>query len=362
MDHRRVDTLWAHLHWLTVLGTLGSFTAAAQRLGVSKAAMSARIAELERAAGVPLVHRTTRSVRLTEAGQQLVDATRDAFDAIGTAFEGIKDLAAAPRGLLRVTAPVALARQQIVPRLPAFLRAHPEVRIQLDLSDRLVPLAQEGFDLAIRHTHAPPETHVAWTLCTTQSVLVASRAYLRRRGTPSLPAELSGHDCLHYLRPGEAPAWQLVPRGGLADAKGTVSGNAKKVSAPAGTKVSVPADTKVTVPAETKVTVPAETKVTVPVSGPFVANNSEALREAAQAGLGIALLPDFSAQAALESGKLQRVLPDWVPVGSFGEHLYAIRPYSPYVPRAVQALVAYLRETLRGGFAAGGADGEANKG
>jgi DNA-binding transcriptional LysR family regulator len=354
MDHRRVDTLWAHLHWLTVLGTLGSFTAAAQRLGVSKAAMSARIAELERAAGVPLVHRTTRSVRLTEAGQQLVDATRGAFDAIGTAFAGIKDLAAAPRGLLRLTAPVALARQQIVPRLPAFLRAHPEVRIQLDLSDRLVPLAQEGFDLAIRHTHAPPETHVAWTLCSTQSVLVASRAYLRRRGTPSLPSELSGHDCLHYLRPGEAPAWQLVPRDGLAGAKRSVPGNAKKVTAPDRTKAPVPADTKGTVP--------ADTKVTVPVSGPFVANNSEALREAAQAGLGIALLPDFSAQAALASGKLQRVLPDWVPVGSFGEHLYAIRPYSPYVPRAVQALVAYLREALRGGFAVGGAEGEANNG
>jgi DNA-binding transcriptional LysR family regulator len=314
---RRADTLWAHLHWLTVLGTLGSFTAAAQRLGVSKAAMSARIAELERAAGVPLVHRTTRSVRLTEAGQQLVDATRGAFDAIGTAFAGIKDLAAAPRGLLRLTAPVALARQQIVPRLPAFLRAHPEVRIQLDLSDRLVPLAQEGFDLAIRHTHAPPETHVAWTLCATQSVLVASRAYLRRRGTPAEPAELSVHDCLHYLRAGEAPAWQLVPRGGRAGAKPTV---------------------------------PMHAKVTVPVSGPFVANNSEALREAAQAGLGIALLPDFSAQAALEAGKLQLVLPDWVPVGSFGEHLYAIRPYSPYVPRAVQALVGYLRESLRDGF------------
>ena len=158
---------------------------------------------------------------------------------------------------------------------------------------------------------------------------MASRAYLRRRGTPSLPAELSGHDCLHYLRPGEAPAWQLVPRSGVAAAKLRVPGNAK---------------------------------VTVPVSGPFVANNSEALREAAQAGLGIALLPDFSAQAALEAGRLQRVLPDWVPVGSFGEHLYAIRPYSPYVPRAVQALVAYLREALRDGFAAGGVEGEANKG
>lgn len=307
-DTRRIETLWSHVHWLSVLGTLGSFTAAAQRLGVSKAAMSQRIADLERAAGVPLVLRTTRSVRLTEAGQQLADATGSAFAQISTAFAGIKDLAAMPRGRLRVTAPVALARQQIVPRLPAFLRAHPEVRIELDLSDRLVPLAQEGYDLAIRHSPAPPDTHVAWTLCATRSLLVASRAYLRRRGTPAEPADLAQHDCLHYLRPGEPPAWQLAPLDGAGQ------------------------------------------KITVPVSGCLAANNSEALREAALAGLGIALLPDFSAQAALRAGKLVAVLPAWQPVGSFGEQLYAIRPYSPYVPRAVQALVGFLREALAGGF------------
>lgn len=312
MDIRRIETLWSHVHWLCVLGTLGSFTAAAQRLGVSKAAMSQRITDLERAAGVPLVLRTTRSVRLTEAGQQLADATGGAFEAIGTAFAGIKDLAATPRGRLRLTAPVALARQQIVPLLPAFLRAHPEVRLDLDLSDRLVPLAQEGYDLAIRHTHAPPETHTAWALCATRSLLVASRAYLRRRGTPAEPADLAQHDCLHYLRPGDAPAWQLTPLAAGSD--------------------------------------PAP-KLTVPIGGPFAANNSEALREAALAGLGIALLPDFSAQAALRAGKLVPVLPGWQPVGSFGEQLYAIRPYSPYVPRAVQALVGFLRDALQQGFA-----------
>lgn len=325
-DTRRIETLWSHVHWLSVLGTLGSFTAAAQRLGVSKAAMSQRIADLERAAGVPLVLRTTRSVRLTEAGQQLADATGSAFAQISTAFAGIKDLAATPRGRLRVTAPVALARQQIVPRLPAFLRAHPEVRIELDLSDRLVPLAQEGFDLAIRHSPAPPETHVAWTLCHTRSLLVASRAYLRRRGTPLEPADLASHDCLHYLRPGDAPAWQLAPL--VAAAAAAAAGAAPMATA----------------------TTTAAQKLTIPVSGCFAANNSEALREAALAGLGIALLPDFSAQAALRAGKLVAVLPDWQPVGSFGEQLYAIRPYSPYVPRAVQALVGFLREALAGGF------------
>ena len=321
MDPRRIETLWSHVHWLGVLGTLGSFTAAAQRLGVSKAAMSQRITELERAAGVPLVLRTTRSVRLTEAGQQLADATAGAFESIGTAFAGIKDLAATPRGRLRLTAPVALARQQIVPLLPAFLRVHPEVRLDLDLSDRLVPLAQEGYDLAIRHTHAPPDTHSAWLLCETRSLLVASRAYLRRRGTPAEPQDLAGHDCLHYLRPGDAPAWQLAPVA-LASAAAGAGG--------AGTERTVP--------------------IAVPVAGPFAANNSEALREAALAGLGIALLPDFSAQAALRRGKLVQVLPGWRPVGSFGEHLYAIRPYSPYLPRAVQALVAWLREALKPGF------------
>jgi DNA-binding transcriptional LysR family regulator len=311
MDDRRIDTLWSHVHGLTVLGMLGSYTAAARRLGLSKAAMSQRITELERAAGVALVQRTTRSVRLTEAGQQLVDTTRGAFESIGTAFAGIRDLAATPRGLLRVTAPVALARQQLLPCLPTFLRAHPEVRIELDLSDRLVSLAQEGFDLAIRHTAAPPETHVAWRLCSTHSVLVASRAYLRRRGTPAEPADLAGHDCLHYLRPGEAPAWQLVRQGG-----GT------------------------------------PTKLTVPVAGCLAANNSEALREAALGGLGIALLPDFSAQAALRAGKLVPVLPDWQPQGSFAEQVFALRPYSAHVPRAVQALVSHLRQAFQAGFGA----------
>jgi len=308
MDMRKIETLWSHVHWLGVLGAAGSYTAAAQRLSVSKAAMSSRIAELERAAGVPLVRRTTRSVRLTEAGQQLVDATRGAFEQIARSFAGVKDLAAAPGGLLRITAPVALGRQQIVPRLPAFLRAHPDVRIELDLSDRLLSLATEGFDLAIRHTAAPPDTHVAWPLCETRSLLVATRGYLRRRGVPRAPADLVTHDCLHYLRPGDTPSWSFEPlRGGGA-------------------------------------------RASVAVKGSFAANNSEALREAALGGLGIALLPDFSAQSGLASGKLVAVLPAWRPVGAFGDKLYAIRPYSPYVPRAVQAVVEYLRSTLKGGF------------
>jgi DNA-binding transcriptional LysR family regulator len=313
VQDQKINGLWGHFHWLTVLAEQGSYTAAAQRLGVSKAAMSQRLAELEQLAGVPLVQRSTRSVRLTEAGEQLVSDTRGAFEHIAHSFERVRERAGAPSGLLRVTAPVAFSRQQLVPRLSGFFSAYPDIRIELNLSDRLSAIATEGFDLAIRHTDNPPDTHVAWALCDTRSVLVATRAYLRRRGAPAHPLELATHNCLHYPRPQARPAWTLAPRGGLAPMAGE--------------------------------------RLTVQISGSLAANNSEALRDAALSGLGIALLPDFSAQAALESGRLVQVLPDWAPVGSFAQRIYAIRPYSAQVPRAVQAFVGYLRAEWAGGFA-----------
>ena len=322
------QALWGHLHWLGVLAQQGSFTAAAARLGVSKAAVSQRIAELERAARVPLVQRTTRSVRLTEAGQRLVDQTRQPFEQIAQTFAQVRDQAEQPSGLLRVTAPVALARQQLMPLLTEFLRLHPQVRIELDMADRLRSLATEGFDLAIRHTERAPDTHVAWTLCETASVLVATRAYLRRAGTPQQPADLQQHNCLHYPRSQDMPVWTFTPRAPQAAVararKGAVVGVATGMA----------------------------TAQSVPVRGRLAANNSEALREACLAGAGIALLPDFSAQEALRKGQLVPVLGAWQVDGGFGRHLFAIRPYTAHVPRAVSALVAHLRAGWAAGFAA----------
>ncbi len=311
MASQQIEQLWSHLHWLTVLASQGSYTSAANRLGVSKAAVSQRIAELERSAGVPLVQRTTRSVRLTEAGQRLVDETRVHYDQIAQSFAGVRDSADVVRGSLRITAPVAFARQQLVPRLPDFSRRHPEVRIQLDVSDRLVSLATEGFDLAIRHSASAPETHVAWKLCKTESVLAAAPAYLREHGTPAHPDDLRGHHCLYYPRSHDTAAWTFE-RAGTRRADGH--------------------------------------RLTVPIAGPFSANNSEVLRDAALDALGIALLPDFTAAAALQAGKLVRVLPDWQPVGAFAGQLFAVRPYATHVPRVVNEFVAYLRETFKRGF------------
>jgi DNA-binding transcriptional LysR family regulator len=300
---------FADLHLLTILAHTRSYTQAARRLGVSKASVSMRVAELERTAGVALVRRTTRSVALTEAGEQLVEETRGAFERIEQSFAGIRDLAGHPRGLVRVTAPVALGRQHVVPTLAPFLRQYPEIRLELDLSDRFVNLAQEGFDLAVRHSHEPPETHVAWTLCETRSLLVASPDYLQRHGAPEHPVDLSRHQCLLYLRGHASQSWSFEREG-------------RKPGEP----------------------------VIVPVHGPLRANNSEALREAVLGGLGIGLLPDFSAGAHLVPRELVRVLPQWRPRGFFGERIFAIRPWSAHVPRAVQCLVDHLRQALAPGF------------
>jgi DNA-binding transcriptional LysR family regulator len=310
MKSKQIDALWSHVHWLGVLASMGSFTAAASRLGVSKAAVSYRIGELEQAAGVLLVRRTTRSVRLTEAGQQLVDSTSEAFGAIERSFAGVKDMADAPAGLVRVTAPVALGRQHIVPLLATFLVDHPKVRLELELSDRLSSLSHEGFDLAVRHVDTVPDTHVAWLLCQTETVLAATPAYLRQAGTPKIPNDLAEHNCLHYRRNTDTLSWSFEPERGRR----------------------------------------TKARINVAIRGTFAANNSETLRQLALDGLGIALLPDFSALQPLRAGKLVRVLPRWRSVGAFGGQIYAIRPYSAQVPRAIQAFVAYLRCELEGGF------------
>ncbi|HEY0857742.1 MAG TPA: LysR family transcriptional regulator [Albitalea sp.] len=314
MNTERTETLWSHVYLLTIIAQTGSFTRAAQRLQWSKAAVSQRMAELERAVGLTLVQRTTRSVRLTDAGQRLVDDTAQAFAHIADSLSGVREQAGQPRGLVRLTAPVALGRQHVAPTLELLFRRYPQLRIELELADRLAPLAQEGFDLAIRHVTAPPDNHIAWKLCDSRTVLVATAGYLRRRGTPAHPSELGGHDCLAYLRTG--PAQWLFEH---AD-PGRAGREPQRVS--------------------------------VAVQGPLRANNSELLRDAVLSGLGIAQLPDFSAGAALRAGRLREVMPAWRPVGFFGDAIYAIRPWSPTTPRAVQVLVEHLRHALSGGFGA----------
>jgi DNA-binding transcriptional LysR family regulator len=151
---------------------------------------------------------------------------------------------------------------------------------------------------------------VAWALAATRSLLVASTDYLAAHGSPATRQDLAAHRCVHYPRTQGAMAWSFVPADTVTEAVRTV----------------------------------------VPVAGGFAANNSEMLRDAAMAGLGIALVPDFSAQSGLASGHLREVLPGWRPVDAFGEHLFAIRPYASHVPRAVAVFVEFLRASFAVGF------------
>lgn len=311
MPKVEIERLWTHVHWLAILAEQGTYTAAAIRLGVSKSAVSQRIVELEKATGLSLVQRTTRSVRLTDAGNALVRDVRSAYEQISRSFSDVRDSAGVARGLLRLTAPVAFARQQLVPVLAGFFNDYPEVRVQLDVSDQISAIASEGFDLAVRHSNQIPDTHVAWKLCATHSVLVATRSYLDKFGEPKRPEDLAEHNCLYYPRGNDMPAWAFE-----APDSFEVTGK----------------------------------RLTVPIKGTFATNNSEALRDAALTDLGIALLPDFSAQAGLKNGSLVPVLPTWRLVGAFPEHIYLVRPYSTHVPRAVSVFVDYLRGRFVAGF------------
>ena len=337
MASDQLSPLLVDLHLLTVLAVTRSFTEAARRLGVSKASASMRISELERAAGVLLVRRTTRSVGLTEAGQQLVNDMLPAFGRISESYTAVKDLVGTPRGLVRVTAPVALGRQHLAPCVAAFLKRFPEIQIELELTDRFVNLANEGFDLAIRHTNTPPETHVAWVLCETRSVLLASPAYLAARGVPTHPSELSAHDCLLYLGGGHAGNWTF----------------ARSSKSPKNAEATLPAKAAKSRLRKIVSAAPsADERVGVNIRGSLKANNSEVLRDALLAGLGIGLLPDFSLPPPNADGELPllRVLPDWQAQGFFGDRIYALRPWSAQVPKAVQCLVEYLRAYFAPGF------------
>ena len=324
MSTDQISPLIADLHLLTVLAATKSFTEAARRLGVSKASASMRITELERTAGVLLVRRTTRSVGLTEAGQLMVSGMQPAFKSISESYTAARDLAGTPRGRVRLTAPVALGRQHLAPHIASFLQRFPAIQIELELTDRFVNLATEGFDLAVRHTSTPPETHVAWLLCETRSVLVASPDYLARRGVPAHPSELTAHDCLLYLGD-HAGSW-------------TFACAARPARAARSTRRK------------------AQERIGVNIAGSLKANNSEVLRDALVAGLGIGLLPDFtlstteSSPRASAKPRLVQVLPEWQVQGFFGERIYALRPWSAQVPKAVQCLVEHLRERFADGF------------
>lgn len=188
----------AILQTFVTVAETGSFTTAAERLGLSRAMTSRHVQTLEDRLGVRLLQRTTRRVSPTEAGLGYLERARRLLADFEEAETEVRGERAAPRGTLRVNAPVSFGRTHLAGALPGFLARYPDLTVEVTVNDRVVDLIEEGFDVAIRIGRLGDSSLVARRLGTVGTRMAASPGYLARRGAPSTPGDLAGHDCIGY--------------------------------------------------------------------------------------------------------------------------------------------------------------------
>ena len=276
----------------------GSFTAAADQLGLSKQFVSRRLMQLEERLGVRLLNRSTRRLDVTPLGQSYYESALRLLGEVEQVEQGIAGQTTEPRGTIRVSAPLSFALAHLGCLLPLFLQRYREVTVEVDLSDRPVDLLGEGYDLALRIGTLEDSTLIARRIASIRRVYCASPAYLEERGTPLRPEELHAHDCLPYGH-GRQVQWRF-------------KGKLQALS----------------------------------VSGRMRVNNGDLLRDTAIAGLGVTYLPTFIVSEALKDGRLVKVLEDFAPEALT---LSAVYPQHRQSSRPVQALVEFLRERLASG-------------
>ena len=279
----------------------GSLSAAARELGLSPAVVSRRLAALEARLGTRLLHRTTRSLHLTDEGASYYEACARIIAEVEEADAAASAGRAAPQGTLRVALPASFGHQHVTPLVPRFAERYPKVRLALSLSDRNVNVIEEGFDVAVRIAQLEDSSLAARRLAPNRRVVCASPEYLRRHGTPRTPAELAEHDFLIYKWDGGF-AQTLEYRDPLGKA-----GEAR-------------------------------------VTGRFACDNWEVLREWALAGLGIALKSTWDVHRNLADGSLVALLPGY----SFdtGVAIYAVYPHRRYLAAKTRAFVEFLLESF----------------
>jgi len=269
----------------------GGLSAASRRLGITPVVASRRLASLERALGVRLLNRTTRSIALTPEGEDFLPHAREMLEREAAAVAALHPGAAGVSGLLRATAPAALGREIIIPMLPALLDAHPNLRIELRLTERMVDLVGEGLDVAVRIADLRDSSLVARRVGKVRRVLVASPEYLARRGRPSTTADLAAHECLTLLG---VRHWLFDTPSGLERVR---------------------------------------------VSGRMASDAIDGLHAACRSGLGIAMLSDWSAREDLATGRLVPVRLDVPPHAPPVSAVYpAARAVAPKVRLFLTAL------------------------
>lgn len=273
-----------------------SFSGAARRLEISKSRVSKAIARLEAALGVRLLHRSTRSLSLTEVGEVYFEHCDRMLDELAQAEETIGRLHLEPRGKLKFSAPVAFSTLHVAPALADFMQRYPELKVDMTISDRLVDLVEEGYDLALRIAPEPSANLVAHRLAPIRRKICASPNYLAKFGVPEKPEDLARHNCLDYTYMNAQGYWHLQS---------------------------------------------GDVDVSIPVSGSLRINDDEALSQAVLGGLGLALLPTFIVGSELQSGRLVEVLPGYVPVERF---IYAVHMPNRHLPQKVRAFIDFMRE------------------
>lgn len=275
-----------------------SFTAAAGRLGLSKAAVSKQVSRLEERLGARLLNRTTRRLSLTEVGAAFYESCARIVAEAEEAELAVSRLHEAPRGTLRVSLPVDFGVQYLAPLLPRFMRDNPELTLDIKFDDRFVDLLAEGLDVAVRVGRLPDSSLIARKLGEADSVICASPAYWDRHGRPTDPRELADHNCFGYSYLATGNEWRFKARDG---------------------------------------------EFGVRVSGSLNANNGYVLQQAAMAGLGVVASPLFLACEDLRAGRLEAVLSE------FHLHtrgIYAVYPHSRHLSAKVRAFVDFLVDAL----------------
>ncbi len=271
-----------------------SFSAAARRLDMSKSVVSKQITQLEKSVGSRLLNRTTRALSVTEAGAALYEHCARIIEEAEEAKLAVNRLQATPRGTLRMSAPVAFGRLHVASAMPEFLKAYPELKVDMVTTDRSVDLAEEGYDGVVRIVDQPSPNVVARRLAPLNRRMCATPDYFARYGVPRTPAELQRHNCLTYTRLNPKDLWRLRGPDGV---------------------------------------------ISIRASGNLRLNDDDALAETVLRGLGIAILPTFIVWKDLQAGRLKAVLSEYVPSE---RHIYAVYLPNRHLSAKVRAFIDFF--------------------
>ncbi len=279
---------------------LGSFSAAARKLGLSPAAISKNVAELERHVGTRLIQRTTRKMSLTEAGRTYREHIVRGLDALEGADQALDAANATPAGTLRVSAPLTVGLTRLTQAIPAFLNRYPALKLDLHLDDRRVDIVKDGYDIAIRGSDALEDSRmVARPLAVMKHVLCASPAYFSAYGKPVVPKDLRGHQCVRFSLSGHANVWEFR-KGQQTEA--------------------------------------------VTVDARYSVSSSLAIRDALRAGFGLSLIPYPYVADDLRTGILQSALEDWESVQTT---LYAVYPTRQFLAPKIRVFLDFVIEEFQ---------------